>query len=215
QEGGRFEPYRAAYRTYVTTIFRPAGDRDPEARADRVIALERAIAEVHWTPEQSRDVSRSLNPMTPAELAALAPEFNWPLLLDTQGLGDVGTIIVRQTSAIQGEGWLFASTPIETWKDWLAFHFISSNAELLPRAFDEAHFDFYSRALRGVERQRDRWKRGLSVLNRTLGEDVGRLYVARHFPEESRRQMTELVANLRASLGDRLRQNGWMDDATR
>ena len=214
-EGARFDAYRAAYRTYVTTIFRLAGYGGPEQRADRVIALERAIAEAHWTPEQSRDVSRSINPMTPAQLAELAPEFNWPLLLETEGLGNVGTIIVRQTTAIQAQARLFGSTPLETWKDWLAFHFISNNAEFLPRAFDQANFDFYSRALRGVERQRDRWKRGLAVLNRTLGEDVGQLYVARYFPEESRRQMTELVANLRASLGDRLRQNSWMDEETR
>ena len=213
--GAQFDAYRAAYRTYVATIFRLAGYSEPEARADRVIALEHAIAEAHWTPEQSRDVARSINPMTPAQLAALAPEFNWPLWLEGEGLSGVNTIIVRQTTAIQAEGRLFASTPIQTWKDWLAFQFVSRNAEFLPRAFDQANFDFYSHTLRGTEQQRDRWRRGLAVVNRTLGEDVGQLYVARYFPAESQRQMTELVGNLRASLGERLRANQWMDDATR
>ena len=84
------------------------------------------------------------------------------------------TIIVRQTTAIQAEGRLFEEVPLQTWKDWLAFHFIRTYAQFLPRAFDEANFEFYSHTLRGQERQRDRWKRGLDVLDGTLGEAVGK-----------------------------------------
>ena len=97
----------------------------------------------------------------------------------------------------------------------MTFHFIRANAQFLPRAFDEANFDFYSRTLRGVEQQRDRWKRGLGVLDGTLGEAVGEIYVRRHFPDSSRRQMTELVGNLRAAFAERLRAIAWMDEATR
>ena len=187
----------------------------PRQKADNIIALERRIAEAHWTPERSRDVTQSINPMTPAQLQELAPQFNWPLMLSSQGLGNVQTIIVRQTSAIQAEGQLFAETDLQTWKDWLTFHFIRSNAQFLPRAFDEANFDFYSRTLAGIPQQRDRWKRGLGVLNATLGEAVGEIYVRRHFPDTSRRQMTELVGDLRGALEERLRANPWMDEATR
>jgi putative endopeptidase len=215
QEGAQFDTYRAAYRTYVTTMLRLAGIAEPEAKADAIIALEHRIAEAHWAPERSRDVSQSINPMTPAQLAALAPQFNWPLLLSAQGLGNLPTIIVRQTTAIQAEGQLFESVPLQTWKDWMTFHFIRSYAQFLPRAFDQANFEFYSHTLTGTERQRDRWKRGLGVLDNTLGEAVGRIYIQRHFPESSRRQVTELVGDLRAALGDRLRQNQWMDEATR
>src|ERR1043165_2489655 len=136
-------------------------------------------------------------------------------MLSSQGLGNVQTIIVRQTTAIHAEGELFASTDLQTWKDWLTFHFIRSNAQFLPRAFDEADFNFYQRILNGVPQQRDRWKRGLGVLNSTLGEAVGEIYVRRHFPDTSRRQMTELVGDLRAALETRLRANTWMDEATR
>ena len=97
----------------------------------------------------------------------------------------------------------------------MTFHFIRSNAQFLPRAFDQANFEFYSHTLTGVERQRERWKRGLAVLDNTLGEAVGRIYIERHFPDSSRRQVTELVGDLRAALGDRLRRNSWMDEATR
>jgi endothelin-converting enzyme/putative endopeptidase len=215
QEGAQFDAYRAAYRNYVITMQRLAGIPDAEAKADAIIALERRIAEAHWAPERSRDVTQSINPMTPAQLAELAPQFNWPLLLSSQGLGNVPTIIVRQTTAIQAEGQLFESVPLQTWKDWMAFQFIRSYAQFLPRAFDEANFEFYAHTLRGQPQQRDRWKRGLGVLDGALGEAVGRIYVERHFPETSRRQMTELVGDLRAALGDRLRDNKWMDDATR
>jgi endothelin-converting enzyme/putative endopeptidase len=214
-EGAQFDRYRAAYRTYVTTMLRLAGIENPEAKADGIIALERRIAEAHWTPERSRDVSQSINPKTPAELQAMAPEFNWPLFLSSQGLGNVPTIIVRQTTAIQAEGRLFAEVDLQTWKDWLTFQFIRSNAQYLPRAFDEANFEFYSRTLAGTQQQRDRWKRGLAVLNGTLGEAVGEIYVRRHFPESSRRQMTELIGDLRGALAERLRANSWMDEATR
>jgi endothelin-converting enzyme/putative endopeptidase len=214
-EGPQFDRYRAAYRTYVVTMLRLAGIADPEAKADGIIALERRIAEAHWTPERSRDVTQSINPKTPAELQALAPEFNWPLFLSSQGLGGVQTVIVRQTTAIQAEGRLFAEVPLQTWKDWMTFQFIRSNATFLPRAFDDANFEFYGHTLGGIQQQRDRWKRGLGVLNATLGEAVGEIYVRRHFPETSRQQMTELVGDLRAALGERLRANQWMDEATR
>jgi len=215
REGAQFDAYRAAYRNYVITMQRLAGIPDAEAKADRIIALERRIAEAHWAPERTRDVTQSINPMTPAQLAELAPQWNWPLALQQLRLDNVQTIIVRQPSAIQAEGRLFEEVPLETWKDWLAFHFIRASAEALPRAFDEANFEFYSHVLRGQERQRDRWKRGLGVLNLTLGEAVGKIYVERHFPDTSRRQMTELVGDLRGALGERLRANAWMDEATR
>jgi endothelin-converting enzyme/putative endopeptidase len=214
-EGPQFDTYRAAYRTYVITMQRLAGIADPEAKADAIIALERRIAEAHWTPARSRDVTQSINPMTPAQLQELAPEFNWPLLLSSQGLGGVQTVIVRQTTAIQAEGRLFAELPLQTWKDYMTFHFIRAYAQFLPRAFDQANFEFYSHVLRGVPQQRDRWKRGLDILNGSLGEAVGEIYIRRHFPESSRQQMTELVANLRGALAERLRANAWMDDATR
>jgi len=215
REGEQFDRYRAAYRDFVVTLQRLAGIADPEATADAIIALERQIAEAHWPPERSRDVTQRFNPMAPAQLAELAPQFNWPLFLSTRGLGAIQTIVVHQTTAIQAEGRLFESVPLETWKVWMAFHFILNSAQFLPRAFDQARFNFYERTLAGVQQQRDRWKRGLGVLDDSLGEAVGRLYVQRHFPDESRRQMTELIANLRAALSERLQANSWMDEATK
>ncbi|HKR24806.1 MAG TPA: M13 family metallopeptidase [Allosphingosinicella sp.] len=215
REGEQYDRFRTAYRAYVANLLRLAGIANAEAKADGIIALERRIAEAHWAPERSRDIRQIYNPMNREQLTALAPQFNWPLWLETQGLASVPTIVVGQTTAIAAEARLFEEVPLATWKDWLAFHFINASTQFLPRAFDEASFDFYSRTLRGVPQQRDRWKRGLAVLDGTLGEAVGEIYVRRHFPAESRRQMTELVANLRAAFAERLARLEWMDEATR
>ncbi|HYD14118.1 MAG TPA: M13 family metallopeptidase [Allosphingosinicella sp.] len=215
REGEQFDRYRAAYRNYVIQLHRLAGIADPEARADRIIALERRIAEAHWTPERSRDIQAINNPMNRAQLAQLAPQFDWPNYLQRRGLGNVDIVIATQTTAITGIGRLLDEVPLDTWKDYLTFHFINSYAQYLPRAFDEAKFDFFNRTLGGQQQQRERWKRGLGYVNASMGEAVGKIYIERHFPAESRRQMTELIGNLRAAFAERLRNLEWMDDATR
>jgi endothelin-converting enzyme/putative endopeptidase len=214
-KGAKYDAYRKAYRDYIVEIERLAGIGDPEARADRIIALESQIARIHWTPEQSRDVEKIYNPMTRGQLRAFAPQLDWDRALDKLGLGDAGKIVVAEKSAVQGEAKLFASVPLETWKDWTAFHFISGNAQFLPRAFDDAKFNFYSKTLRDVPQKRARWKRGVDLVNGALGEGVGQIYVQRHFPAESERQMGELIANIRAALGDKIENSSWMDAPTK
>jgi len=215
REGAQFDAARTGYRNYIVELHRLAGIADPEAKADAIIALERRIAEAHWTPERSRDVRQLINPMNREQLTQLAPQFNWTPWLQQIGLGEVQTIIAGHTTAITAIGQLLDTVPLETWKDYMTFHMLSTAAPYLPRAFDQANFNFYSRTLRGVEQPRDRWKRGLDVVNGAVGEAVGRIYMERHFPAESRRQMGELVANLRAAFAERLRTLEWMDEATR
>lgn len=214
-EGAEYDRYRTAYRDYVVTIHRLAGIADPEARADRIIALERRIAEAHWTPARSRDITQVYNPKSRAQLAEMAPQFNWTPWLQQMGFGAVDTVIAAQPSALTAIGGMLDSVPVSTWQDWLAFHFINTYADYLPRAFDEANFNFFGRTLGGQQEQRDRWKRGLGLVNGVLGEAVGQIYVQRHFPAESRRQMDELINNLRAAFAERLQRLEWMDDATR
>jgi endothelin-converting enzyme/putative endopeptidase len=112
-------------------------------------------------------------------------------------------------------GEMLESVPLETWKDYLAYHFVRSHAQFLSEDFDRAHFEFFSKTLSGIEEQRDRWKRGADLVNANLGEAVGKIYVERHFPPEAKAQMDELVANLAAALKERLEKNEWMDEETR
>jgi endothelin-converting enzyme/putative endopeptidase len=213
--GAKYDAYRAAYRAYVIRMQTLAGIADPAARADRIIALEKAIATAQWTPERSRDIKQTNNPMTRAQLARLAPQFDWNRSLSKMGLGSQQKVIVRQPSAIAAAGKLLATVPLSTWKDYLAFHFIRSHASVLPSAFDEANFNFYSKTLRDVPQQRERWKRGIDAVNGALGEAVGQIYVERHYPPASDRQMAELVTNIRGALGDLIERNAWMDAATK
>jgi endothelin-converting enzyme/putative endopeptidase len=214
-KGEKYNAYRKAYRDYLIQIQKLAGISDAEAKAERIIALETHIAKIHWTPEQSRDLEKIYNPMTRAQLRKFAPQLEWDRALAKLGLGKVNKLVVAEKSAIQAEAKLFASTPLQTWKDWTAVHFISGNAQFLPKAFDDAKFNFYSKTLRDVPEQRARWKRGVDLVNGALGEGVGQIYVQRHYPPESDRQMHELIDNILAALKEKIQGNSWMDAPTK
>lgn len=214
-ESERFTEYREAYRDYVVRVQELAGIEDAEAKANAIIDLETRLAEVHWTPERSRKIDEIYNPMSPEQVAGLAPEFDWELVFDERGLGEVETFIVAQPSAIEEAGTILEGTPLDLWKDYLAYHFIRSHAQYLSMDFDRANYEFFSRTLQGTEEQRQRWKRGVQQVNDNMGEAVGQLYVERHFPPEYKAQMEALVDNLVAAFEERLRRNEWMDDATR
>ena len=214
-EGAKYDGYRKAYRAYVERVLTLAGLADAPARADRIIALETAMAKVHWSPVQQRDLLAMIKPMDAAGRAKLAPEFDWPLMLKTAGYERFPTVIMATSTALTEMGKLYAATPVSTWQDWVKFLFVRSNASFLPKAIDDATFDFYGRTLSGQEAQRDRWKRGIGFVNGVLGEQVGQVYVKRHYPAESNAKMAELIADLRAAYGERIAASKWMDEPTR
>jgi endothelin-converting enzyme/putative endopeptidase len=207
--------HRAAYRNYIVTVEKLAGLPGGEAAADRIIALETALAQAQWSPAEQRNVDKTYNPMTRAELMKLAPQFAWTSTLTKAGLGSAKMVVVREPSAVAGAGKILAKTPLSTWREWLAFRFVSDHAEVLPKAISDASFDFYSKELSGVERQRDRWKRAVGAVNGALGEGVGSIYAKTHFPAESEQQMGELISNLRGAYQERIGSSSWMDEATR
>jgi len=215
EDNAKMKAHRAAYRDYIITIEKLAGLPGGEAAADRIIALETELSKVQWPAADRRDIDKIYNPMTPAQLRKLAPQFEWNATLTKAGLGAAKTIIVTEPSAVAGAGKILASTPLSTWKEWLAFRFVSDHAADLPKAIDDANFAFYSKELNGVQQQRDRWKRGVAAVNRALGEGVGKIYVKTHFPAESEAQMKELIGNLEGAYRERISSNKWMDDATR
>ncbi len=123
---------------------------------------------------------------------------------------------MTEPSAVAGAGKILASTPLSTWKEWLAFRFVSDHAAFLPKAIDDARFAFYSKELNGVQQQRDRWKRGVAAVNGALGEGVGRdLREDRTSRPSPKPQMKELIGNLEDAYRERISSNQWMDEATR
>ena len=214
-EGAKYDGYRTAYRAYIQQVLTLAGIADPAAKADRIFALETAMAKVQWSPAQSRDLKAMLKPMDAAQRKALAPEFDWEAMLKTAGYSNVPIVFMTQSTALTALGKIFAETPVSTWQDWMKFLFVSGNANVLPKAFDDASFAFYGKTLNDQPAQRARWKRGVALVNGAMGEAIGEIYVKRHYPPESQAKMGELIADLQASYKDRITANKWMDEGTR
>jgi endothelin-converting enzyme/putative endopeptidase len=211
----KFVSIRAAYRNYIIQLSKLAGLSDPEGRADRILALETSLAKDQWTPERRRDPIATHNPMNRGQLMKLAPQFEWPAGLRVLGLGAAKKVDVAEPSAVAAAGKRIADLPLSTWKEYLTFRFISDHADNLPKAFDDARFGFYGRTLNDVPQQRARWKRGIEMLDDSLGEAVGQLYVAEHWPADTARLASELVEDVRASYREKIQHAAWMDEATR
>lgn len=214
-EDARFEHYREKYKDFIKKILTLSGIESAQQSAQNIMEFETALAKVHWTKAASRDIEKIYNPMSLAQLAETAPEFRLKKSINMLGLSSVSTFVVAQPSAIRAMGKILAETPLETLKSYLAFHAVRAAASYLPSTFDQANFDFYSKTLKGIPQQRARWKRGVSLINRSMGEAVGQLYVRRHFPESAKIEMESLVKDLRESLESHIRSNSWMDDETK
>ena len=214
-KGDKYDSIRKAYRQYIVDMNRLAGLSDPEGRADRILALETRLAKDQWTPERRRDPVATHNPMTRAQLMKLAPQFNWPETLRSIGLANAKKVDVAETTAVAAAGRRIADVPLKTWKEYLTFRFISDHANNLPKAFDDTRFGFYGKTLNDVPEQRARWKRGMQMLDNSLGEAVGQLYVAKYWPAETARQANELLADMQAAYREKIEGASWMDEATR
>ncbi len=211
----RFADKREKYKTYIADMLTLAGVDGAAEKAPAIYDAELRMAEVHWEPAKRRNRDLTYNLKTREELAAFAPGAPWAAMLEEAGLGAQQEFIVREDDAIQALAAIFAETPVETWRDYLVFHLLRSNASVLPSEFDEATFGFFGTELRGTPQQRERWKRGVAAVNGALGEAVGKVYVERHFPPDSKAQMEELVGNLRSTLDQRLDTLPWMSDETK
>jgi putative endopeptidase len=211
----KFRPQVDRYRQYVAQMLGLAGWPNPEAAADKVVAMEMRVAEAHWTRAQSRDRDKTYNLMTLADLQREAPGFPWQTFWNAAGLSRAERAIVAQNTAFPKIAQVFADTDLDTLKAWEAFRTADDLAPLLSRRFVDAHFDFRSRFLNGQPQQRDRWKRGVAFAEAEMGEAIGRDYVALYFPPSSKAKMDQLVANLRTALGGRIRNLAWMGPATK
>lgn len=211
----------AAYRPHVARMLRLAGVAADEAAADTlagaVVDLETRLASHHWDVVKDRDADLTYNPMTLTALAERAPGFDWVAWARALGApeGSLDDLVVREPSFAEGFAALWASEPLDAWKAWLAYHVVSDRAPFLPDALVEANFDFYGRTLTGAQELRDRWKRGVGLVQGVLGEAVGKVYVERHFPPSHKERMDELVAHLVEAYRQSISRLDWMGEETR
>jgi predicted metalloendopeptidase len=215
-EDPKFVEFRARYRTHIRTMLSLLGERGAVGEADRILALETAMARIQWTRVASRDPQKTYNPLSLAQLQALAPNLDWRRYVAESGLlPQLPTLIVRQPDYLAGLSGLMRDTPLATWREYFRFRVLSGSAPYLSRAFVEESFAFNEGVLRGTPQNQERWKRGCRLVDRLLGEASGKLYVERYFPPQSKARIDALVANLLRAYAQSIEQLDWMGATTK
>jgi putative endopeptidase len=205
---------KAKYLQHLTNMLTLAGEANAAARAKAILDLETKIAAVHWTKAESRNVDRTYNKMSLAEVRKLAPGFDFPAMIKAEG-ANVGSVIVFQPSAFKGIGALVGRTPLPVLKDQLLVRSLDAYSAFLPQKFDAENFAFYGTALNGTPQQEERWKRAVNFTIDALGDDVSKLYVARFFPPETKAAADELVKNIIGAMDRRIDKLDWMSAETK
>ena len=209
-----FKAQLDAYRAYVERLFNMIGYANPAKAADDVVAFETAIAKVSWAAADRRDIDKALNPMSIAELQTYAPGINWNAFLDASDIAHLEQGVVNEKSAIKDIADVYAATPLETLKAWESFHVADQASPYLSKRFVDSQFTF-EKTLSGVDVLRPRWRRGVQLIDGTLGELLGHVYVDKYFPPTSKAKMIDLVANLKTAMAARIQGLAWMSPETK
>ncbi|GAB3567959.1 M13 family metallopeptidase [Spelaeicoccus albus] len=219
----KYADIRTAYVAHVAAMSKLAGLAplagfdDDGAFADAVMSLETELAASHWDVVACRDMEKAYNKMTRAELAASAPGFDWNAWIDSMEVpaGSFDTVVAMQPSFFSAAAEVWRNRPLNEWKAWLLFTIVHTAAPTMSAEFVDENFDFYGHTLSGTETIRDRWKRGVSLVEGLIGEAVGKVYVERHFPPESKARIDELVGNLIAAYRQSIKGLTWMGEETK
>jgi putative endopeptidase len=216
-DDARSKEIRAAYAAHVAKMLELLGDDAETAtkEADTVMAIETGLAKVSMTRVERRNPDKTYHRMAPAELAKLAPDFNWPAFFANVEAPEIAALNVAQPDFVKGLDAMLASVSLADWKTYLRWHLVSSAAPYLSSPFVEEDFAFRGKTLQGTEKIQPRWKRCVAVTDHQLGFALGRLYVARYFPPEAKRQADALVHNLIAALRADIRTLDWMSEPTK
>ncbi|MBV9045671.1 MAG: peptidase M13 [Alphaproteobacteria bacterium] len=206
---------RDAYKKYLVKMLTFAGVKDPAASAAAVYQLEEDIAKSHWLRAQRRDADKTYNPMTVGDMQTFAPGFNWTAFFKVQGIGPERKVIVRENTAFPGLAATFAKTPVAVWKDYLKVHYLHAMASYLPKAIDDADFEFYGKVIGGQAQQLPRDTQAVTLVDATLPHPFGKLYVAKYFPPETRAKAQALVDNIVKAYDADIRKISWMSDVTK
>ncbi len=210
-----FAAQKAKYELHVARMLTLAGWPGAAANAKAIVAMETEIAKVSWTNVQRRDDNAMYNAYATADLAGLAPGFDWDAFLAGAGLGKAQKVVVQEKTAFPQIAAIYARTPVATLKAWQAFYLADQAAPYLSKPFDQAHYEFHQGVLTGAKAQQPRWKRGVSLVDGQIGEALGKLYVDTYFPPESKAKMLGLVSDIRAAMGARIEKLDWMSPATK
>jgi putative endopeptidase len=211
----KFAPMVAAYQDYVRNMFTLAGVADAGSAAGRVVALETSLASHHWDNVTLRDPQKTYNLKSSDEAAALFPLLGTWFEAAGIAAGKRDEIVVSTPDFFSGAAALLESEPLPVWQEWLALRVINAAAPYLSAEFVDANFAFYGTTISGTPRNKDRWKRAVAVVEASLGEAVGQIYVSKHFPESHKARMQTLVDNLIEAYRQSITGLDWMGEETK
>ncbi|MES0874953.1 M13 family metallopeptidase [Sinimarinibacterium thermocellulolyticum] len=214
-EGEKFAEIRAKYRAHIGNMLRLAGIEGADVHAAAILELETRFARAQWTRVDSRDADKTYNKYGFDELAKLMPNFDWPAFIEATGIGQSPGVVVMQPSFFEAFDAILHETDLATIRLWMKWRLLSTFAPLLSKRFVDENFAFYGTTLNGIAELEPRWKRGVKATEDALGEVLGRIYVARHFPPAAKARMQELVANLVKAYEASIRELDWMSDETK
>ncbi|NNH71831.1 M13 family metallopeptidase [Nocardia uniformis] len=208
----------AGYKIFLESIAKGAGFADPTGMSTRVVDLETRIASGFWDNVRNRNSEATYNKMRWSEMAALGPQFDWDPWFsgNTDRPKDLfDTVIVSQPSYITHAAGLWHDVDLDVWRDYLKLYLVRQYARFLPKAIWEANFEFFGRVMSGLEQRPELWKSAVATVDSNLGEQLGKLYVDKHFPPEAKDRAMEMVDDMKAAYRDNFRNSTWMAPATR
>ena len=218
----QYESIRVAFVAHMEKMFTLLGITDGATKAREVFELETKIAALHWDQVRNRDASLTYNKKTREELEALSPALNWPLWISAGEVPAVAfeNVVVGQPSFFEGINPLVSAFATDgamksAWKSWLSWHVITGSASYLNSEIVDENFAFYGTTLSGTPQLRERWKRGVALVEGSLGEAIGKIYVERHFPPAAKARMEGLVANLIEAYRQSINGLEWMSQETK
>jgi putative endopeptidase len=213
-DDAKFKEMRAGYVAHVEKVLAMAGDRDAAKSAKAIMALETALAKKYWTRVDSRDDDKTYNKHEITKVNAVTPGFDLAGFLRAGGVTN-DAVIVMQPSALTGFAEQLKAQPLSTWKTYFRWHTVKSFSPFLSKPYVDENFAFYGKALRGIQENRPRWKRAVEAVENSLGESLGKIYVARHFPPAHKARMDELVGNLVKAYEQSIKSLEWMSEETK
>jgi len=216
ENDAKMKEARTKYLAHVEKMLAISGDKKAASKAKEIVALETELAKIQWTKVETRDPVKAYNKEDLAALAKLTPGFDWKSYMTNAGLdGKITYAIVSQPTYLSAFNDLLKKTPLSVWKNYFAWHVLTSNASYLNKAYVDENFAFYGTALTGTPQQEPRWKRAIGLEQRAIGEGLGKLYVAQYFPPENKARMEKLVSNLQAAFLQSVDTLDWMGPETK
>ena len=206
---------RGKYVEHIEKMFELAGLPDGAMAAQTIMALESRLAEANMKKEDTRDWAANYDKVAIGDLSELMPKFNWDGYIAEAGVADVDGLVIIMTEYMRDLDEIIEDTDLGVWKTYLNWVALNASADRLNDALDKQNFEFYSKTLSGTEEQRPLWRRGVNIVNGTVGEIVGKVYVKKHFPPQAKERMLVLVGNLIKAYEKSINELDWMTDETR